>query len=201
MEWNKEKKVDFKYLFTIPNILSYLRILLIGPFMYLFLQKKYELAAVFIVISGLTDCVDGFLARKLNQITQLGKMLDPVADKLTLLAVAVCLSVMKPIIFPVIVILAAKDILMLIGASVLLKKHIMPVASAWYGKLGTICFYISIAVIVIFELYLDFENFTVISFILLSITAVIMLYSLVRYYLIFRALIRKHNEELAKNNK
>ncbi|MBE6737880.1 MAG: CDP-alcohol phosphatidyltransferase family protein [Ruminococcaceae bacterium] len=200
MEWNKEKKVDFKYIFTIPNILSYLRIVLIAPFMVMFLQKKYEIAAGLIILSGLTDCIDGFLARRLNQITQLGKMLDPVADKLTLIAVAICLSVMKPIIIPVIAILTVKDLLMLIGASVLLKKHIMPVASAWYGKLGTICFYISIAVIVVFELYLGYENFTVISFILLSVTAVIMLYSLIRYYLIFRALINEHNKESANNN-
>lgn len=195
MEWNKNKKIDFKYIFTIPNILSYLRILLIVPFVRFFLQSRYEMAAIMIVISGLTDCVDGFLARRLNQITQLGKMLDPVADKLTLLAVAVCLSIMKPIIFPVVSILAIKDILMLIGASMLLKKHIMPVAAAWYGKLGTICFYVSIAAIVTFELVLKFENFTVISFILLSITAIIMIYSLIRYYLIFRSSLKKAKKE------
>lgn len=195
MEWNKNKIIDFKYIFTIPNILSYLRILLIVPFVRFFLQSRYEMAAIMIVISGLTDCVDGFLARRLNQITQLGKMLDPVADKLTLLAVAVCLSIMKPIIFPVVSILAIKDILMLIGASLLLKKHIMPVAAAWYGKLGTICFYVSIAAIVTFELVLRFKNFTVISFIMLSITALIMLYSLIRYYLIFRSLLKNANKE------
>ncbi len=195
MEWNKNKKIDFKYIFTIPNILSYMRILLIAPFVRFFLQSRYEMAAIMIVISGLTDCVDGFLARRLNQITQLGKMLDPVADKLTLLAVAVCLSIMKPIIFPVVAILAAKDILMLIGASLLLKKHIMPVAAAWYGKLGTICFYVSIAAIVTFELVLKFKNFTVISFIMLSITALIMLYSLIRYYLIFRNLLKNAKKE------
>lgn len=198
MEWNKEKKVDFKYLFTIPNILSYLRILLIIPFTILFLNKRYEASAIVIVLSGLSDCIDGFLARKLNQITQLGKMLDPVADKLTLLAVAVCLSVIEPIIFPVITILALKDILMLIGASLLLKNHIMPVQSAWYGKLGTICFYVSVAAIVIFDMILKFENFYIVSFIMLSITAVIMIYSLIRYYLIFKALLKEHKEKNSK---
>lgn len=195
MEWNKSKKIDFKYIFTIPNILSYFRILLIGPFMHFFLKSRYELAAIVIIISGLTDCIDGFLARRLNQITQLGKMIDPVADKLTLLSVAVCLSIMKPIIFPVVAILAIKDILMLIGASMLLKKHILPVAAAWYGKLGTILFYVSIATIVVFELILKYENFTVVSFIMLSITAVIMLYSLVRYYMIFRKLLKDAKKE------
>ena len=194
MEWNKEKKVDYKYIFTIPNILSYIRILLIAPFTVLFLKEKYVESAILIVLSGLTDCVDGFLARKLNQITQLGKMLDPVADKLTLLAVAVCLSVIEPLIFPVILILALKDILMLVGASILLKKRIMPVASAWYGKLGTICFYISVAAIVVFDMICQFDNFWIASYIMLSITAVIMVYSLFRYYFIFRAMLREHKE-------
>ena len=194
MEWNKEKKVDMKYLFTVPNILSYIRILLIVPFTIFFLKREYIISAIVIIISGLTDCVDGFLARRLNQITQLGKMLDPVADKLTLLAVAVCLSVIEPLIFPVILILALKDILMLIGASVLLKKRIMPVASAWYGKLGTICFYVSVAAIVIFDMICKFENFYIASYIMLSITAVIMIYSLIRYYTIFRSLLREHKE-------
>ena len=198
MEWNKEKKIDFRYLFTIPNILSYLRILLIVPFTVLFLNKKYIVSAIMIVLSGLTDCVDGFLARKLNQITQLGKMLDPVADKLTLLAVAVCLSLIEPLIFPVIMILALKDILMLVGATMLLKKRIMPVASEWYGKLGTICFYFSVAAIVIFDMILKFENFWIVSYIMLSITAVIMIYSLIRYYLIFRSLLKEYKEKSAE---
>ncbi|MBQ8001357.1 MAG: CDP-alcohol phosphatidyltransferase family protein [Ruminococcus sp.] len=195
MEWNKEKKVDLRYIFTVPNILSYIRIVLIAPFVILFLKKEYLFAAICIIVSGLSDCVDGFLARKLNQITQLGKMLDPVADKLTLLAVGVCLSVVEPMIIPVIVILIIKDLLMLIGASVMLKNKVMPFASEWYGKVGTVCFYVSVAAIVVFDLILDVQNFDIVSLILLSITAVIMLYSLVRYYLIFRAMMKKAKEE------
>lgn len=195
MEWNKEKKVDLRYIFTVPNILSYIRIVLIVPFVILFLKKEYLLAAICIIVSGLSDCVDGFLARKLNQITQLGKMLDPVADKLTLLAVGVCLSVVEPMIIPVIIILIIKDLLMLIGASVMLKNKVMPFASEWYGKVGTVCFYVSVAAIVVFDLILKVQNFDIVSLILLSFTAVIMLYSLVRYYLIFRAMMKKAKEE------
>ncbi len=195
MEWNKEKKIDFRYIFTIPNILSYIRILLIVPFVILFLKENYIWAAVCILISGLTDCVDGFLARKLNQITQLGKMLDPIADKLTLLAVGVCLSVAEPMIIPVIIILAIKDLLMLVGASIMLRKKLMPFAAEWYGKLGTICFYVSVAAIVVFDLILKVENFSIVSLILLSLTAVIMIYSLIRYYMIFRSIMKKAKEE------
>ncbi len=195
MEWNKEKKVDYRYIFTVPNILSYFRILLIVPFVILFLRGEYLWSAVCIITSGLTDCIDGFLARKLNQITQLGKMLDPVADKLTLLAVGVCLSVVEPMIIPVIIILVTKDMLMLIGASLMLKNKVMPFASEWYGKVGTVCFYVSVAAIVVFDLILKVKHFDVVSLILLSITAVIMIYSLIRYYLIFKSMMKKAKEE------
>lgn len=198
MEWNKDKKVDFKYLFTIPNILSYIRIILIVPFMVFFIRKEYLIATIVIGISGLSDCFDGFLARKLNQVTQLGKMLDPVADKLTLLAVSVCLSIIQPVIFPVVIILVIKDILMLIGATVLLKKRIMPVASAWYGKVGTICFYFSVTVVVLFDIIWNIENFWIVSFVMLLITAGIMIYSLLRYYSIFRTLLQEHKESNQK---
>ncbi len=200
MEWNKEKKVDFRYIFTVPNILSYIRILLIVPFVILFLKKEYLWSAICIILSGLSDCVDGFLARKLNQITQLGKMLDPVADKLTLLAVGVCLSVVEPMIIPVIIILVIKDLLMLVGASLMLKNKVMPFASEWYGKVGTVCFYVSVAAIVVFDLILKVENFNIVSLILLSFTAVVMIYSLIRYYLIFKDMMRKAKEEKSESS-
>lgn len=195
MEWNKEKKVDYRYIFTVPNILSYFRILLIVPFVILFLKGEYLWSALCIIASGLTDCVDGFLARKLNQITQLGKMLDPVADKLTLLAVGICLSVVEPMIIPVIIILVIKDMLMIIGASLMLKNKVMPFASEWYGKVGTVCFYVSVAAIVVFDLILHVKHFDIVSLILLSVTAVIMIYSLIRYYLIFKGMMKKAKEE------
>ena len=61
---------------TIPNILSFFRILLITPFMILFLNGQYVWATVMIIISGLTDCVDGFVARHFNQVSDFGKILD-----------------------------------------------------------------------------------------------------------------------------
>ena len=198
MQWNKEKKVDWKYLLTVPNILSYIRIVLVIPFIVFFIRKDYITSTIIIGFSGLTDCVDGFLARKLNQVTQLGKMLDPVADKLTLLAVSVCLSVIQPLIFPVVLILVVKDILMLIGASILLRKRIMPVASEWYGKLGTICFYVSVTAVVLFDIIWNVENFWIVSYVPLSITAGIMIYSLFRYHLIFKTLMKEYKENNQK---
>ena len=106
---------------TIPNILSFFRILLITPFMILFLNGQYVWAAVMIIISGLTDCVDGFIARHFNQVSNFGKILDPVADKLTLLAVGIGICILTPEVITVMVILIIKDLLMLIGGIALIK--------------------------------------------------------------------------------
>ncbi|MCQ2489920.1 MAG: CDP-alcohol phosphatidyltransferase family protein, partial [Clostridia bacterium] len=68
---------------TIPNVLSMLRIIAIPFFVYFFVTKKYLIAVLVILISGLTDLFDGKIARRFNQISKLGKLLDPAADKLT----------------------------------------------------------------------------------------------------------------------
>ena len=83
---------------TIPNALSVLRILIIPFFAWYFLHDQLGIAVVLLVLSGLSDCVDGLIARKLNQVTELGKMLDPFADKLTQGVVALCLAVKFPVI-------------------------------------------------------------------------------------------------------
>lgn len=114
---------------TVPNILSVLRILLIIPFVFFFLSKNYIAAAAMVIISGLSDMFDGMIARKFNQITALGKILDPIADKLTLVAVIICIGIIVPKIIPLVVILVVKDLLMLLGGAYLIQKKITPPAA------------------------------------------------------------------------
>ena len=95
--------------FNIPNMLSFIRIIIIIPFVLYFLNDDYLFAALMLVLSGVSDMFDGIIARKLNQITKLGKILDPVADKLTLTAVIICMGVKFPEIVPLVVILILKD--------------------------------------------------------------------------------------------
>lgn len=200
MDLKKEFKLNTKNIFTIPNILSYIRIILIVPFVILFIKENYLWAAVCLIASALSDCVDGFLARKLNQITKLGKMLDPIADKLTLLAVGVCICVAEYMVIPVVLILIVKDILMITGASIMLKKGVMPCASEWYGKVGTVCFYTSVTAIVVFDLILKIPHFNIVSFVLLTVTAIIMIYSLFRYSQIFKESIKQANKKEDSEN-
>ncbi|MCI7085048.1 MAG: CDP-alcohol phosphatidyltransferase family protein [bacterium] len=191
---NKEiKPADFV---TIPNLLTYLRILLIAPFVISFIKEQYILAMVFLGISALSDCCDGYIARRFNQITALGKMLDPVADKLTLLAVMVCITIMTPQVLPLMVILIIKDVSMLIGGTILLKKGLNPPAAKWYGKLGTIMFYGSVIIIVFLKAVFKIE-IPVLDIILLSATAFVMIFALVKYFLIYKSLLREKNN---KNN-
>lgn len=181
------KNINIKELKTIPNILSLFRIALIIPFVIFFLQKNYIAAAVAIILSGITDALDGFIARKFNQITDLGKMLDPLADKLTLIAIMICIVILFPIVLPVVIVLIIKDVIMMIGASILLKDDIKPPAARWYGKIGTVMFYISVALIVFLKAAFNYEN-SILSLVLLGLTAAMMIFALIEYFIMFRKL-------------
>ena len=122
----KEKDVwSFKTsdLVTIPNIITYVRFVLIIPFVYFFLAEQYIYAAICIGLSGLSDCFDGMAARKLNQVTPLGKILDPIADKVTLFAVVICMVIYVPMVLPILVTLLVKDLIMLLGGADLNQKN------------------------------------------------------------------------------
>ena len=125
---------------NVPNILTLLRIIIIFPCIYFFFKKYYVAVAVCLLISALSDFFDGRIARNFSKQTKLGAMLDPIADKLTLMAVVTCISFEFPDIFPIVVLLFAKELLMIIGGIILLKNHILPASAKWYGKISTVLF-------------------------------------------------------------
>ncbi|MBE5756369.1 MAG: CDP-alcohol phosphatidyltransferase family protein [Clostridiales bacterium] len=129
--------------FTIPNILSFFRITLI-PFIVIFYLslKKKVLASILVLISGVTDLLDGFIARKFNLITDLGKILDPIADKLTQLTVLFCLIIPHPLMIIPFLLLFLKEILAGIVGLILIKKEFVPFA-VWHGKLSTAFLYLT----------------------------------------------------------
>ncbi|HIS69090.1 MAG TPA: CDP-alcohol phosphatidyltransferase family protein [Candidatus Gallacutalibacter stercoravium] len=186
----KEVKSGWKKNITIPNALSVLRLLVIYPCVVFFLREEYVWAALMLVISGLSDMFDGMIARHFDQYTPLGAMLDPVADKLTLAAVVVCLGIKFPVILPLVVLLVVKELAMLVAGCVLLKKHKRPPAARWYGKVGTIVFYFSVIVIVGLKAIWNIEN-NAVTITLLSLTAVCMLFALVNYFLVFLGILKE----------
>lgn len=178
---------------NIPNALTVLRIILIIPFAIFYVNKQYIPAVVVLIISGITDALDGFIARNFNQFTELGKMLDPLSDKLTQGSVALCLAIQYPILLPFFLIFIIKEAGMVIAALVLIKKRKKPCGSKWYGKIATILFYISFVIIVAMRIW-DIDNMTL-TVVLLSITASFMIYALIRYFVIFLSILKSDDPE------
>jgi cardiolipin synthase (CMP-forming) len=124
-------------MFTIPNLLSFLRLALVPVFLWLVLTGQNAAALVTLVIASGTDYLDGWLARKLNQQTRLGQLLDPAADRLYILATLVGLAVTQaiPVWLPVVVI--ARDVMLAFTYPVLTKRGYGPLPVHYLGKAGT----------------------------------------------------------------
>ena len=183
-----KNEVISKDLMTIPNALSFIRIILITPFVAFFVAAKYITnnyipAIIVLVISGISDLLDGMIARKFHQESELGKVLDPLADKLTLIAVGVCLIFIQPYVLPLMIIMVLKDTLMIIGGTIIINKGVIPPKSSWYGKASTFMFYISVGMVVLMEIF-KYKNETL-SLTVLGVTAGMMIFSLVNYAIIF----------------
>lgn len=127
----------------IPNILTIARFFLIPIIVTCLVQNNYLAAVIFLTISGLTDILDGFIARKFNFITNFGKLIDPLADKATQAAVLTVLALQNIIPMWILVIVVLKEFAMISGASFLYGKELV-VSSKWYGKLTTVLFYVAI---------------------------------------------------------
>lgn len=127
---------------TVPNVLSLFRLLLI-PFIvwaYCFLGSPVITAAL-VVLSGLTDVVDGFIARHFNMISDVGKALDPIADKLTQIAVLFCLFTRFPLILLPLVIIIVKESSSFVLRAVVIKKTGVVDGAVWHGKVNTVILY------------------------------------------------------------
>lgn len=158
--------INIRDITKLPNILSLIRILLIPVFVVVFLWENgeirytidigkeangYIIAAAIVVLSGLTDAADGFIARRFNMITDLGKVLDPFADKLTQAAVIVCLFFryreIWTLIASLLVLIVIKEITMLVMGVHFLKKGQDLGGAKWFGKLATIMFYVLVIIL------------------------------------------------------
>ena len=131
---------------NIPNILTIIRFILI-PFIFISVVSKHFLIALIIfTISAIKDVLDGFIARKFNYITDIGKLIDPLADKLTQMALLLSLAILKILPWWIFAIVFIKECVMIISASFLYKRDDVVVYSKWYGKLATVLFYFAIVV-------------------------------------------------------
>ena len=136
---------------NIPNILSIIRICLVFVFIALFFSGNIIAALIVFLVAGATDIIDGYLARRNNWITNLGKILDPVADKLMQCTVLVCLCIGEyiPIWFAIVFFL--KELCTLIMGFIVIKRRSVTVVSKWYGKFTVCLFYATIALSILFK--------------------------------------------------
>ncbi len=133
-----------KAVFTIPNGLSLFRLCLIPVIVWLYWgQERYHWAGAVLILSGLTDIVDGFIARHYQMISDVGKVLDPAADKLTQGAVLLCLTVRFPNLIWPLALMAAKEAFMLISGFLVIKRTGRVPGANWHGKAATVLLYMT----------------------------------------------------------
>ncbi len=138
---------------TIPNLLSLIRILLIPLFVWLYLgEENVPATAVVLVLSGLTDALDGFIARHYHMVSDFGKALDPFADKLTQFAMLCCLVIRFPRMLWLIIVLCVKEVLVASSQLLVIRKTELVLGAEWHGKITTILLY---AVMILHLLWLD----------------------------------------------
>ncbi len=141
------KKED---LLSLPNQLSYLRLALIPLFAWLYLGLENHVAALITVaFSALTDILDGHIARRYNMVTNLGKVLDPAADKLTQAALLLCLATDHPGLWAIFALLVVKELTMLSLGCAVLKRTGRVHSARWFGKLSTAVLYGSMGLLIL----------------------------------------------------
>lgn len=110
----------------------------------------YHAAVVVILISGLTDIADGIIARKCNMVSDFGKILDPIADKLTQMALIVCLTVKYKLMIPLVIEFVLRELCMLVMGYITIRKHDSVNSSKWYGKITTVVLYAVMMLLILF---------------------------------------------------
>lgn len=122
---------------NIANLLTLLRIAMIPLAAYMFSVEAFDHAAIIFLAACFTDVLDGFVARRFHMITDLGKILDPLADKGMQLTVLISLALCERMPRVAVYVILAKELLMCLGGCFLYKKNVV-IAANWYGKAATV---------------------------------------------------------------
>lgn len=188
-----------KEIFSIPNILGYFRILLIPVFMTLYFKaqepKDYFVAAVVVGISSLSDMFDGLIARKFNMITELGKFIDPLADKLTQGALIVCFVARYPLMWLLVGIYIVKEGFMAVMGLVMLRHNGRKLDGAkWFGKVSTALLYVTMFIF----LLVPTMDIRIVNG-LIGLSAFAMVFTLIAYIPVFLEMYKQPPLEKEKN--
>lgn len=162
---------------TVPNVLSFFRLCFIPIIVWLYISKEdYFWTLMVLLLSGLTDVVDGIIARKCNMISDFGKAFDPIADKLTQAAMLCCLVVRFKYMLIPLGMLVIKEVVTGITALISIKKTEQVEGAVWHGKLTTVVLYLMMAVHLVW-----FNIPTTVSLIMVGVCIGIMIMSFIMY--------------------
>lgn len=183
-----------KEIFSIPNLLGYFRILMIPVFLYLYYNAEtttdYRIAFLVLAISMSTDLIDGWVARKFNMITDIGKALDPIADKLTQGSLAIAVSFRYPLMVPCLMLFIVKEFYMGIMGLYLKKKYNFWYGAKWYGKLCTVIIDVCVFALLLFRGIADAT-----ATIMIWVMMVCMVISLVMYVAFHISVIKRAKQD------
>lgn len=173
-------KINKREVLAIPNILSYIRIALLPVFCFLYLTaettSQYQMAGIIVVISGLTDLVDGKIARKFNAVTELGKLMDPIADKLTLTVVAFCLVARFPMLIYLAVAILIKEVYMFVMTAKFFKRGKKLDGAEYFSKVCTTTLFAFFAGLIFFPDRLSVMINILVGFEIAMVTVTIAVY-------------------------
>jgi len=179
---NVSKRWNKREIFTIPNLMSLIRLFLIPIIMWLYLGKNdHVAAAVVILISAATDVADGFIARTFHMVSEVGKFIDPVADKLTQGAICVCLGISFWQVWVLMGLMAIKEALMLSVGLMILRRNDKINSAQWYGKACTAIIELSFMFLVVWGETIPRLAVDIIIYVLMAVV-VITLILYMRFY-------------------
>lgn len=144
-----ESPVPSDRILTIPNLLSFLRLALVPVFLLFLIDGQDVAALVVLAVSGFTDFLDGFIARRFDQVTRLGQLLDPAADRLYILAAVLGLVVRELIPLWLVVAILARDVLLVVVAVVLVRGGHGALPVNRVGKAATACLFVGLPVLML----------------------------------------------------
>ena len=182
---------------TVPNIISAVRIVIIPFIIWSYFVKEYWACFALILFSGLSDLIDGYLARRFKQVSDFGKILDPIADKLTQSAVILTLFLDHLdywAIWFLLIVLLTKELLTLICATYMLNNGAKTISAKWWGKISTFTIYVTMLLIVLSKNGIKFVNDTIIT-VMAVVSVITLLVSVAGYFKLFFIAPKKNKEK------